>query len=402
MIPKKVLSKSFLVAAFGSMILHLVFAMTAGAYFLTQESPPEKNQVRVQIIEKEKPDREKKKERKVKPVLKVVPVIQPIDITQPKLPQQVVQVASLQTKVDVQPVMMESIPTSSAPPKNAQVTSHVSSRAMTASTSTPRPMRTTAVATVASSSNTVKRRTSNVSAYTAPNVTPVMKPTTNARPVMTSSRTSMKRGRTVSRRASAPAPMAVASSSPARSGTRGTALKRSNATRVASTIGSARAISPTSKPGSGGSSGVGLKQSSARSMRMAGLTAFTPSPVTVIPPKPPEPVKVIEEVIEEVMDAEALKGYQRKLFRRLTYVAKKNYKRSRAKKSRQEGKVQISITLKRDGSIEKVFVKTPNQFASINQVAMEAVKKAAPFAEFPDGVVGNELTWVVPFKFELR
>ncbi len=391
MLPKKALSKSFLFSAMVSTALHLVFAMTAGAYFLTREPPPKKNPVSVKIIEKEKPDREEKKERKIKPVVEVVPVIQPVDISQPKKPQQVIQVASVQTQVDVQPVMMESVPTPTALPKNAKVTSHVSSRAMTAATSTPRPMRTTAVATIASSNNNIKRKTSNVSAYKVPNPTPVLKPTTVAKPVMTTSRPSLKRGRTVAKITNVPAPIAVASVKPTQSGTRGTAMKRSSATRVASALGKPRAIAPAINSGPSGSGGVGIKKTTARPVQVAALV-----------PVAPTPVKVIEEVIEEVTDPEAKAGYERKISRRLQYVAQKHYKRSRAKKSRKEGRLEVTFTLLRDGSVKEAFIKTPNKHASINKVALEALEKAAPFDEFPDGIVGKEFKVTVPFRFELR
>ncbi len=390
MLSQKVLSKSFIVSAIGSTAIHLVFAMTAGAYFLTREPPPVKNQVKVQIIEKEKPDREEKKERKIKPVVEVVPVIQPVEITQPKKPQQVIQVASVQTRVDVQPVVMDSIPTATALPKNAKVTSHVSSRAMTAATSTPRPMRTTAVATIASSNNTVRRKTSNVSAYKITDTAPVMKPTTVAKPVLTSKRTGIKRGRAVARVAT-PAPIAVVSVNPSQSGTRGTALKRSRATRMAGAIGKPRAITPAVQTGTGGSGGIGIKKSNARPVQIAKLA-----------PVAQTPVKVIEKVIEEVTDPEAKAGYEKKIFRRLTYVAKKHYQRSRAKKARQQGRLEVTFTLLRDGSVKKAFVKTPNKHASINKVALEALEKAAPFAEFPEGIVGEEFEVTVPFNFTIR
>ncbi|QPJ62100.1 MAG: TonB family protein [Candidatus Nitronauta litoralis] len=390
MLSQKVLSKSFIVSAIGSTALHLVFAMTAGAYFLTREPPPVKNQVKVQIIEKEKPERKEKKERKIKPVVEVAPAIQPVEITQPKQPQQVTQVASVQTKVDVQPVMMESVPTATALPKNAKVTSHVSSRAMTAATSTPRPMRTTAVATMASSSNTVRRKTSNVFAYKISDVAPVKKPTTIAKPILTSKRTGVKRGRAVAK-VGIPAPIAVASVNTTQSGTKGAAIKRSSATRVANSFGSPRSVAAPVVTGSSGSTGVGLKKSTARPVQVAGLA-----------PMAQTPVEVIEEVIGEVTDPEAKAGYERKISRRLQYVAQKHFKRSRARKTGKKGKVVISFTLMRDGSVKKVYVKTPNEFASINQVALEALKKAAPFSEFPEGIVGNEFDVTVPFNFYIR
>lgn len=388
MIEKKILSKSFLFSAIGSTAVHLVFAMTAGAYFLTREPPPEKHEISVKIIEKEKPDRKEKKERKVKPVLEVVPVIQPQELTQPAQPQQVVQVASVQTQVDVQPMMMQSVPTNTASPKNAKVTSHVSSRAMTAANSTPRPMRSTAVATVASSSNNIKRRTSNVSAYTMPDATPVMKPTTSARPVMTASRTGIKHGRAVSRVTSAPAPMATASSNVMSSGTKGTSLKHSSAVAVASASGRPRAIAPAMESGPGGTGGVGLKKSAARPAQLAALAPVTASPV--------------EAIEEAITDPEARAGYERQISRRLQYVAQKHYKRSRAKKTRKEGRLEISFILMRDGSVKNAYVKTPNQFASVNQVALEALEKAAPFSEFPEEVVEDEFEVTVPFNFSIR
>ncbi len=62
----------------------------------------------------------------------------------------------------------------------------------------------------------------------------------------------------------------------------------------------------------------------------------------------------------------------------------------------------VSFTVARDGSIKNAFVKEPSNFAMLNQAALDAIKQAAPFTEFPDGIVEEELNMVIPFSFTLR
>ncbi len=374
------LTKPFIVSALGSLSFHLVFAVTAGAYFLTREPPPEKNEVRVKIIKKERPDRKEMREKKVKPVMEVVPVIQPKEIVQPVTPQQAVQVASVQKQVDVQPVMMESVQTSAAPPKNARVSSHVSSRALTASTSTPRPLRSTPVATVASSGTTVQKRRSNVSVVTVPNPSPLAQPTTVPQNVVTSSRAGIRQSRSVPTIASAPAPKVVTSST-ASSGT--------------------------------GTSGASIHKSGARIASVQGLSAMAPSPVVekntgpaVVAPKPgpkvamlPPPTPAEPEI---GTDPEALSGYQSKIHRRVAFIAKRYYKRSSARRANKEGKVLVAFTLLRNGEIKDPYIKTPNPHPLINKAALEALKMAAPFSKIPEEIIEDELNLVIPFSFTLR
>ena len=101
-------------------------------------------------------------------------------------------------------------------------------------------------------------------------------------------------------------------------------------------------------------------------------------------------------------DPDALDGYQSGIHRRLAFIAKKHYKRSSAKRANKEGKVLIAFTLLRNGEIKDPYVKEANPHPLINQAAMEALKKAAPFDEFPEEILENELQLVSPFSFTLR
>ncbi|MCA9484193.1 MAG: TonB family protein [Nitrospina sp.] len=380
---KPKLTKPVVVSALGSFFFHMVFAVTAGAYFLTREVPPVKNEVRVKIIEKEKPDRKEKREMKAQPVVEVMPVMQPKELVQPVTPQQAVQVASAQKMINVEPVMMEPPPTNAAPPKTARVTSHVTSRAMTASASTPRPLRSTPVATVASSRSSVKKH-SNVSVVTVPNPAQVMQPTTVPQSVVTASKTGIRKSRAVGTVASTPAPKSVSAQAPSSSGRAGTSMHRSAAsTAPLSSAPAPMAVASASTASGSGKSGASIKSSSAKVAHVQGLTPLASPPGLGT-------------------DPDALDGYQSGIHRRLAFIAKKHYKRSSAKRANKEGKVLIAFTLLRNGEIKDPYVKEANPHPLINQAAMEALKKAAPFDEFPEEILENELQLVIPFSFTLR
>jgi len=101
-------------------------------------------------------------------------------------------------------------------------------------------------------------------------------------------------------------------------------------------------------------------------------------------------------------DPGALDGYQNGLHRRLTLVAQKRYQRSTARRANQEGKVMVAFTVQRNGEVKDVYVKDPSSHAMLNQTALEAIKQAAPFTEFPDDILEDELKLVIPFSFTLR
>ncbi len=67
----------------------------------------------------------------------------------------------------------------------------------------------------------------------------------------------------------------------------------------------------------------------------------------------------------------------------------------------EEGTCLLKITIKRDGSVEKVQLMESSGFGALDEEAIEAVKKAGPYGNLPRSYTENELNIFAFFRYNL-
>ncbi len=100
-----------------------------------------------------------------------------------------------------------------------------------------------------------------------------------------------------------------------------------------------------------------------------------------------------------VVDPGILKGYLGKL--QVMIAAAKQYPEA-ARKSGQEGKVTVQFTVLKNGDVKDIELVSKTNYPELDQEALAAVKRAAPFSELPDEIGKSFLEIVLPFKFKLN
>ena len=103
--------------------------------------------------------------------------------------------------------------------------------------------------------------------------------------------------------------------------------------------------------------------------------------------------------VPNIIDRGALKGYIGQI-QRLIENAKRYPEVSR--KAGREGKVKVQFTIYRDGKVGNIKLVTRTPYPKLNQEAMNAVERAAPFSGFPDSLRKKSVSVILPFRFELR
>ncbi|SIQ12192.1 TonB family C-terminal domain-containing protein [Alkalispirochaeta americana] len=74
-----------------------------------------------------------------------------------------------------------------------------------------------------------------------------------------------------------------------------------------------------------------------------------------------------------------------------------------ARRREQEGTVVVRFSLSSAGTIvEGPDIHSPSRYPALNRAALEAVTRAAPFAEFSEGFLREIITFVVPIHFRLE
>lgn len=68
----------------------------------------------------------------------------------------------------------------------------------------------------------------------------------------------------------------------------------------------------------------------------------------------------------------------------------------------QSGGVRIAIVINRQGNIVSSSVVQVSEFESLNDAALEAVTKSAPFAPLPDAIIGATFEFTAPLRFTLQ
>ena len=103
--------------------------------------------------------------------------------------------------------------------------------------------------------------------------------------------------------------------------------------------------------------------------------------------------------VPNIDDSGARAGYAAIIQRRIEDV--KEYPKGSEKSGRQ-GVLKVQFTILKDGQLGNVSLLTKTEYPELNQAAMAAVKKAAPFAGIPDSIMGQSLRFIVPIKFKVN
>lgn len=77
------------------------------------------------------------------------------------------------------------------------------------------------------------------------------------------------------------------------------------------------------------------------------------------------------------------------------------YPRS-SRRFKEEGTVKLLLTLEKNGSLFQVKIIKKSQYERLNKAALEAVKKVAPFKEFPESIAFSQWRIKLPIKFSLK
>jgi TonB family protein len=73
-----------------------------------------------------------------------------------------------------------------------------------------------------------------------------------------------------------------------------------------------------------------------------------------------------------------------------------------ARKSGQEGKVTVQFTVMKNGNVKNIQLVSKTNYRDLNEEAIEAVKRAAPFSSLPDEMDKPFLDIILPFRFKLN
>jgi TonB family protein len=150
--------------------------------------------------------------------------------------------------------------------------------------------------------------------------------------------------------------------------------------RTVSTLPSARVsnIAPVSSRLTGNNRRTGYVQ---KGELIAATTIPTPRPVP------------------NIIDKRVLDGYLGTL--QALIASAKKYPES-ARKSGQEGKVTVQFTVMKNGAVKNIQLVSKTNYADLNEEAIEAVKRAAPFSGLPDEIDKPFLDIILPFRFKLN
>ena len=184
--------------------------------------------------------------------------------------------------------------------------------------------------------------------------------------------------------------------------------------RVTTKIPTARSFATVSKKSTKGTTRMAMVQGANHSIvhklpklvaRSSGSTAKSKSSNSRITPvltgmqHASLSLKSSPREVPNIIDRGALKGYIGQI-QRLIENAKRYPEVSR--KAGREGKVKVQFTIFRNGKVGNIKLVTRTPYPKLNQEAMDAVERAAPFSGFPDSLGKKSVSVILPFRFELR
>lgn len=107
----------------------------------------------------------------------------------------------------------------------------------------------------------------------------------------------------------------------------------------------------------------------------------------------------IPRPVPNIVDKGILDGYLGTLQKLI--ASAKQYPES-ARKSEQEGKVTVQFTVMKNGTVKNIQLVSKTNYHDLDKEAIEAVKRAAPFSDFPDEIGKPFLDIILPFRFKLN
>jgi len=103
--------------------------------------------------------------------------------------------------------------------------------------------------------------------------------------------------------------------------------------------------------------------------------------------------------VPNIVDSGALNGYLGQI-QRIIEGAKEYPEASR--RAGREGKIKVQFTIFRNGNVDDIKLLTRTPYPDLNQEAIDAVERSAPFSGFPDSLTQKSVKVILPFRFELR
>jgi TonB family protein len=103
--------------------------------------------------------------------------------------------------------------------------------------------------------------------------------------------------------------------------------------------------------------------------------------------------------VPNIVDSGALNGYLGQI-QRIIEGAKEYPEASR--RAGREGKVKVQFTIFRNGNVDNIKLLTRTPYPNLNQEAIDAVERSAPFSGFPDSLTQKSVKVILPFRFELQ
>ena len=103
--------------------------------------------------------------------------------------------------------------------------------------------------------------------------------------------------------------------------------------------------------------------------------------------------------VPNINDGVALRNYIGQVQR--SVEGSKRYPEA-SRRAGREGKLKIQFTILKNGEVDNVKLLTETPYPNLNREAMAAVKRAAPFTEFPNSIMEQSLKVILPFRFKLN
>jgi TonB family protein len=103
--------------------------------------------------------------------------------------------------------------------------------------------------------------------------------------------------------------------------------------------------------------------------------------------------------VPNIVDSGALNSYLGQI-QRIIEGAKEYPEASR--RAGRQGKVKVQFTIFRNGDVRNIKLLTRTPYPNLNQEAIDAVERSAPFSGFPDSLTQKSVKVILPFRFELQ
>jgi TonB family protein len=103
--------------------------------------------------------------------------------------------------------------------------------------------------------------------------------------------------------------------------------------------------------------------------------------------------------VPDIVDPGILDGYLGTLQKLI--ASAKQYPES-ARKSGREGRVTVQFTVLKNGAVKNIQLVSKTNYSDLDEEAIEAVKRAAPFSGFPEEIGKPFLDIILPFRFKIN